>query len=147
MNAIAVLPVCLRCLGSLVLLLAGACDRAAVAVRAEAQARWQAALARADADPEVQRAATAVKTAEVAMQDARARLGRRDGDSVDAEREQLYQAAAASAVQEHGVLRAAWQELRLRKARAGLSADELKQIESALGTLPGAVNAGPASSK
>jgi ribose transport system substrate-binding protein len=131
MNVVPVAAV-LRLLAVLLLLLDVGCGRQAAA-RAQAQARWQAALARADAQAEVANAAQAAKAAEVAMHDARARLGRRDSDSLDAERERLYQDAAARAVQEHGVLRAAWQQLRVAKARASLSADELAQIERLLG--------------
>src|SRR5690606_8426433 len=78
-------------------LFVAACGREASAERAAAEARWRAAIAAADADPEVQRAADAAKDAEVAFRDARERAGRREHDVVGSATEQLYQEALARA--------------------------------------------------
>ena len=67
------------------------------------------------------------------MQDARARLGRRDSDGIDAQREEIFHGVASRAVQEHGALRAAWQEARTRKACAVLSSADSKLVQDLLG--------------
>ncbi len=150
MNAIATRPrrpslAILQLFGLLLLsVVSVGCGRQAAA-RAHAEAVWAAALLRADQEPDVQQAKAAAQTAEAAMQDARARLGRRDSDGIDAQREQAYQDVATRAVQEHGKLRTAWQEGRTRQARAVLSPADLKTVQDLLDiAVDVAVEAAPA---
>lgn len=127
------------CALALVLLtLAGFGCRPADAAREQAKAVWHQALVVADADPEVQRLFAQVMAAEVAVQDARARQGRRAQDVVDPQAEQAQQAVLTQAARQQGEARAAWQAARTRVARASLGADDLKAVDAALGSEAGA---------
>lgn len=146
MNATSASARVLRVVSVLALtLLALGCGRADEA-RAHADAVWHRALVAADADPEVQRLAGAAKDAELAVHDARARLGRREQDVIDPQREQAQQAGLTRAVEKHGKAQAVWKELRTRKARAALSAGELAMVDAAFGAEVGGVAGAPAGS-
>lgn len=107
--------------------------------RAEAESLWRMALAEADTDPEVARLAAQTKDAEIAVQDARARLDRRTHEGSALDEQKAQQEALGRAVQAQIDARGRWQTLRVRLARAALDPKEMALVETELGDEIGAV--------
>jgi len=127
-------------------LLGPGCGRAEVA-RQHAEAVWRAALAAADADPEVQRLAGEATAAEAAVARARAKTGEGEGASGNATPAASGTPdALAEAAQRQVAARAAWQAARTRLARSSLNASDLAAVDRALGDAAAAA-AGPAAAR